>query len=829
MPLNHARVGRTNRLGPLWLEARHAARTLRNQPGFAAAAVVTLALGIGATTAIFSVVNGVLINPLPYPNPDALVRIVHSIGGIEQPYFNDAIYTTYTDNTQAFEDVGVWSPGETATVTGSGAPEGVRALTASRGVLTTLGVRPGIGRWFSVADDTRGAPDMAMLTFGYWQRKFGGDPTVLERTLTINARPHQIIGVMPASFRFRDDFDIILPLRVDRGRLIPAFRLLGVARMKPGITLAQANADAARVLHVWFENFKVNPAVRPRWAPQLQSLERDVIGDIGRTLWILMSAIGVVLVMACANVANLLLVRADARRREFAIRAALGARWTRLARQLLIESLMLALLSGALGVALAYGGLRALVAIGPSNLPRLDEISLDPVVLAFALTISLFSGLLFGLFPVLKYARPRLTDAIGSGERGGTMTRERQRSQQALVTAQVALALVLLVSAGLMIRSFQSLRGVDPGFRDAANVQTFSIAIPATIVPEPERVTRMQQQVVDKIAVIPGVASAAFTTRVPMGSDRSSSALAVEGRADDGRTPANRQLKIISPGMFQTLGTPIVAGRDFTWTDVYDLRYVAIVSENLARELWGSPEAALGGRVREYYNAKSPWREIVGVADDVYDDGADQPPPATIYWPAQPLDQLLSMSTGYQSRRMTVTVRTDRAGTESLLNQVREAVWSVSPTLPLAQVRTLDEVFDRSIARTSFTLVMLAIAAAMALLLGVLGLYGVIAYAVSQQRREIGIRLALGAEPREIRGLFVRRGVIVLGIGLAVGLGGALGVTRLMESLLFGVSPLDPITFVAMPFVLAASAVLASYLPARHATAVDPIETLRVE
>jgi predicted permease len=360
-------------------------------------------------------------------------------------------------------------------------------------------------------------------------------------------------------------------------------------------------------------------------------------------------------------------------------------------------------------------------------------------------------------------------------------------------------------------------------------VQTFSIVIPASMVPESERVTRMQQEVVDRIAAIPGVASVAFTTRLPMGSDRSSSALTVEGRGDDGRTPPNRQLKIISPGMFDTLRTPLVAGRDFTWTDVYDLRHVAIVSENLARELWGSPEAALGKRVREYYNAKSPWREIVGIAGDVYDDGADRPAPATIYWPAQPLDQLLSMSTGYQSRRTSVAIRTERAGTESLLNQVREAVWSVSPILPLAQVRTLDEVFDRSIARTSFTLVMLAIAGAMALLLGVSGLYGVIAYAVSQRRREIGIRLALGAEPREIRGLFVRRGLTLGAIGLAIGLGAAVGFSRVMESLLFGVTPLDPITFLAMPIVLAAAAVLASYVPARRATNVDPIETLRVE
>jgi predicted permease len=349
------------------------------------------------------------------------------------------------------------------------------------------------------------------------------------------------------------------------------------------------------------------------------------------------------------------------------------------------------------------------------------------------------------------------------------------------------------------------------------------------MVAEPARVTRMQQEVLDEIAAIPGVASVAFTTRLPMGSDRSSAALAVEGRVDDGRTPPNRQVKIVSPGMFRTLATPFLAGRDFTWTDLYDIRDVAIVSENLARELWGSPEAALGKRVREYYAAKSPWREIVGVAGDVHDDGADQPPPATIYWPAQPLEPLLSMSAGYQSRRVSVAIRTERAGTESLLNQVRQAVWSVSANLPLAQVRTLDAVYDQSMARTSFTLVMLTIAGAMALLLGVSGLYGVIAFAVSQRRREIGIRLALGAQAREIRGLFVRRGLTLGVTGLAIGLGGALGLTRLMESLLFGIGPLDPVTFTAMPLVLAAAAVLASYLPARRAAAVDPVETLKAD
>jgi len=602
-----------------------------------------------------------------------------------------------------------------------------------------------------------------------------------------------------------------------------------VARLKRGATLAQANDDAARIVHIWFENAGVNSAVRARWAPALDPLKPHVVGDVGRTLWVLLGAIGIVLLMACANVANLLLVHADGRRQEFAIREVLGACRMRVARQLLVETLTLALIGGALGIVLAHGGVRMLVTMGPSNLPRLSEISIDPVVLGFALTISLMSGLLSGMIPIVKRTPSRLVHAVSTGARAPSMRREHQASQQVLVAAQMALALVLLVSAGLMIRSFQSLRTVDPGFTQPERVQTFSISLPAAMVAEPERVIRMQQQVLDKIVAIPSVVSAAFTTRLPMGSDRSSAAFSVvEGQADDSRTPPNRQVKVVSPGLFHTLGTPLVTGRDFTWTDLFEMRDVAIVSENLARELWGSPPAAVGKRIREYYDKGAAWREVVGVAGDVHDDGADRPAPATVYWPAQPDDRLLSMS-GYQSRRVSVAVRTERAGTQSLLNRVREAVSSVSATLPLAQVRTLDEVYRQSMARTSFALVMLAITGTMALLLGISGIYGVISYAVSQRRREIGIRLALGAQATDIRRLFVRRALILGGAGLAIGMVGALGFTRLLESLLFGISPLDPVTFTAMPIIIAAAAVVASYLPARRAAAVDPVETIRAE
>lgn len=809
-------------------DVRHTLRALRQQWAFAAAAVLTLGLGIGATTAIFTIVNSVLIKPLPYRDPDALVRIVHNIGGIEQPYFSDAIYLAYADNMQAFEDMGVWSPGATATITGEGDPEEVSALRANRGILTTLGVGPEIGRWFLPEDDSPGAPNTVIITSGYWRRRFGGDRDVLRRTLTIDDRPHQIVGVMPPDFRFGSDFEIVLPLGINRAAPGGTFRLVGVARMKPGVTLTQASGDVSRILDIWFSGPRANPAVRARWKPSLQPLKQDVVGDVGTTLWVLMGAIAVVLLMACANVANLLLVRANARREELAIRVALGASVARVARQLLVESLTLALLGGTLGVALAYGGLRVLVAAGPPNLPRLAEIAIDPVVLVFALTISVASGLLFGLMPILKHARPRLAEALSAG-RGASVTRERQRSQQVLVTAQIALALVLLVSAGLMIRSFQALRRVDPGFARPGHVQTFSISIPRTLVAEPERVTRMQHELLEKIAAIRGVSSTAFTTRVPMGNTRSSSAVLAEGaEVGDDRTPPNRHVKVVSPGLFQTLGTPLIAGRDVTWRDLYDRRMVAVVSENLARELWGSPSEAVGKRFREYYDPKGPWWEVIGVAGNVRDDGALQAAPATVYWPAHPEQRLFGVPR-FQARQVTFAVRSERAGTESLLKQMSDVVRSVSPTLPLAQVSTLDEVYGQSMARTSFTLVMLATAGTMALLLGIGGVFGVISYAVSQRRREIGIRLALGAQATQIRSLFVRRGLLLGATGIAIGLCSAAALTELMRSLLFGVDPFDPMTFAVMTGVLAVAAVLASYIPARRALSVDPVETMRAE
>ena len=787
--------------------------------------MVTLALGIGATTAIFTVVNSVLIRPLPYPDADRLVRIAHNIGGIDQPYFSDEIYLTYLQNTQAFEDLGVWIPAGRANITGQGDPEEVRALAVSRGVLTTLGMRPEVGRWFSPADETSGAPDVVILGHPYWQRTFGGDHSVVGRTITVDSRPYLIIGVMPAAFRFRGEHDVIRLLRIMPGRLAAGFRLNGVARLKPDVTLPQASADVTRMFPIWMKD----PALRARWAPALRPLKQDIVGDIGNTLWVLMGSIAIVLLMACANVANLLLVRADGRRQELAIRAALGAGSMRLARGLLIESLALAAVAGLLGVAIAHAGVRALVALAPANLPRLLEITIDWPALGLALVVSLLSGVLFGVIPILKYVRPDLAATLASAGRTFTLTRERHRSNNALVTAQLALAMILLVSAALMVRSFQALRQVEPGFTRPHDVQTFAVSMPPTEVAEPGRVTRLQHEIVETLAAIPGVGSAALTTRLPMDeTNRSSAAMTAEDRPENRPTPPNRHVRFVSPGMFHTLGTPLVAGRDFTWTDIYERREIAIVSENLAREVWGSATAALGRRVREFYDGGSPWREVVGVAGNVHDDGVHQAPPATVYWPAQHTSRTFS-AVGYQPRRVAVAVRSERAGTEELIRKITAAVHSVHPNLPLAQIRTLGEVYDRSMARTSFTLVMLAIAGTMALLLGVFGLYGVLSYTLARRRREIGIRLALGARASEIRGLFVRRSLLLVCVGMAIGGGAAVGLTRLMRSLLFGVSPLDPLTFVATPIALGATALLTSYLSSHRVVTVDPAEILRAE
>jgi len=827
-------------LDTLARDVRYGLRALRLNPMFTVVALLTLAIGIGANTAVFSVVNAVLLKPLPYPKAGELVSVWQNAPGAagltsfsNGLRLSPSMYFTYAEQNRSFQALGVWIAG-TASVTGLAEPEQVRSVLVSDGTLQALSVPPALGRWLGQADQMPGAPETVMLGYGYWQRSFGGDKSVIGRGITVASRPREIVGVMPQGFRFVNaDADLILPVRFDRSKLILAgFGYQGVARLKRGMTIAEANADLARLVPIWMNSWSNGPGTNPRFyetwriAPALRPLKQDVVGNIGSVLWVVMGTIGIVMLIVCANVANLLLVRAEARQQEFAIRAALGAGWARIVRELLLESVLLGLIGGVLGVALAYEGLRLLVAMGPANLPRLNEISLDARALAFTVVLSLLSGLLFGLIPALKYAGPRISVALRSAGRTASVSRERHRARNVLVVAQVAMALVLLVSAGLMIRTFQALRTVEPGFTHAEHLQTMRISIPASLVAEPQRVTRMQNNIADKLAAIPGVTSVGFASAMPMeGIEPNWDSIVAEGQGDAaGQNAPLRLFKNVSPTFFQTAGTKMIAGRELTWTEIYGLRPVAMVSENLARELWGTPSAAAGKRFREFRR----WWEVIGVVQDVHENGVHDKAPAIVYWPTM-MDDLYGPRTMDVVRTVTFVVRSDRTGTEGFLNEVRQAVWSVNSSLPLASVRSMQEIYGQSLARTSFTLVMLGIAGAMALVLGIIGIYGVISYAVSQRKREIGIRLALGAQQSELKKMFVLSGLALAGIGAAIGLAASVGLMRLMKSLLFGISPLDPLTYAAVPVVLVVAAVLASYLPARRAAAVDPVEALRAE
>jgi putative ABC transport system permease protein len=827
-----------------WLERlahdlRVTLRMIRTSPGFALAAIMTLALGIGSTTAVFSVVNAVLIRPLPYSEPDRLVGVWHSaqFQGItsNNVRLSSTMYLTYQEHAETFADFGLWRTTR-ASVTGLGEPEQVPALVVTYGTLPAVGVPPMLGRWFSASDDSAGTPETVILSHGYWQRRFAGSPSVIGTTVTIDSRPREVIGVMPQTFRFMNaEAAVILPQRFQGADLLPndVHSYIGIARLKPGVSLAQANADVGRMLPIWIQERGTNAGVltAARFGAAVRPVKQDVIGDVGSVLWLLMGTISVVLVIACANVANLLLVRAEGRQQEFRLRAALGAGWSHIARHLLVESLALALLGGALGIGLAYAGLRFLVAVGPATLPRLAEISIDPLVLAFALAMSLVSAVIFGLLPIVRHAGPKGGQALRGAARGDSRTlsqgRTHHRSQNTLVFVQVALAVVLLVSAGLMIRSFVALRSVEPGFVEPDRIQTFRISIPDGRAAEPARVVRMQQDIVTEIARISGVTSASFATALPMEMDYENNTVVTAADKTYGEgIPQLRRSKSVAPAFFQTMGIPLLVGRDFTWSDIEGRRRVAIVSNNLAREWWGEPSAAIGKQIR--IGRGGPLNEVIGVAGDLYDSGADQPPPAIVYWRAGVQDAFGPLPT-FIPRDMAFAVRSDQAGTEDLIRQVGRAVWAVDANLPLARVQTLGETYAQSMSRTSFTLVMLAIAGVMALTLGLVGIYGVISYAVTEQRRAIGIRLALGAARGSILGRFLAQGLRVTATACATGLVLSLAARGVLSRWLFGVSPFDPVTLIGVTGIVLTVATLAALIPATRAAFMQPMRTLREE
>jgi len=813
-------------------------RRLVHAPMFTVITLITLAAGVGANTVVFSVLEGVLLKPLPYPHAEELIGVWHTAPGINLKELNAAPsnYFIYREQGQTFQDVGLYT-GDSVSVTGIGEPEQLQALDFTDGVLPILGVQPILGRSFTREDDSPGKPETVMLSYGYWRRRFGGSPSVIGQRIILDAKAREIIGVLPKGFQFLDEQDpaLILPLQFDRNKTnLGNFSYRALARLKPGVTMQQASADVARMLPIINNTFQAPPGFSHKLfedahiGPNLRPLKQDVVGDVGNVLWVLMGSIGMVLLIACANVANLVLVRVEGRRQELAVRVALGATWGRIAGELLLESLILGLLGSVVGLGLAYGALRVLVAIAPAGIPRINQIGIDGPALLFTLLVALLASLLFGCIPIFKYAGVRLNTGLREGGRALSQSREQHRARNLLVVVQVALALVLLICSGLMIRTFRALNHVQPGFYGPAEVQTFRIGIPEAEVPDTqaERVVRMDQEMMDKIAAIPGVSSVGISTGVPMDGNSSYDPIFAQDRNyTEGQLPPLRRFKFVTPGFFKTLGIPILTGRDITWEDLYKSIPAAIVSENLAREYWSEPAAALGKRIR--VGTTDDWREIVGVVADTHDDGVNQDAPTSVYWPLL-MTKFEGQATNLR-RYVTFAIRSPRTGSENFLKDVRQAVWSVDPNLPLSEVHTLEYFYGRSMARTSFTLIMLGLAGGMALLLGVVGIYGVIGCSVSQRTREIGIRIALGAQQQSLTGMFVRHGLMLTGVGVAVGLFAAIILMRLMSSLLFKVSPVDPVTYGAVSVGLVATAWLASYLPSRRVATVDPVESLRAE
>jgi predicted permease len=813
-------------------------RRLVRAPLFSILSLITIAVGVGANTVVFSVVDGVLLKPLAYPHAEQLIGVWYSAPGVNIPKLNMAPFLYFIEREQGttLQDIGLYR-GDGVSITGGAQPEHLDALDLTDGVLPMLGVNPVLGRVFSRKDDLASSPKTVLLAYGYWQRHFGGSNAVVGRTLTVDGTAREIIGVLPKGFHFLDwnDSDLLLPMQLDRSTVkLGNFSFQGMARLKPGATPQQASTDLARLIPISLrsfpppEGFSAAVFETARFSPDLHSLKADVVGDVGNVLWVLLGSIAIVLLVACANVANLLLVRVEGRRQELAIRTALGGSRRDITAVILAESLMLGISGSLAGLGLAFGALRILVAAAPTGLPRLHEIGINPAVLLFTLALGVFVSIVIGLIPVLKYSAVRTGTGLREGGRSLSQSRERHRARKTLVVVQVALALVLLICSGLMIRTFMALARVSPGFSDPKTLQAFHIVIPETQIPDTqkERVVRTEQAIAAKLATIPGVSSVSITTDVPLANNHSFDPVYAADRTyKEGELAQVRRFKFISPGFFSTFGAKLVAGRDLTWAETFEKRPIAIVSENFAREYWGKAQNALGKRIRVGFN--DPWHEIVGVAGNIYDDGVSQDPSSAVYWPL--FQDNFEVDKEMVRRYVGFVLRTPRAGSSAFMSEVQKAVWSVDPDLPLSEVTTLGELYRKSMARTSFTLVMLCVAGSMALLLGIVGIYSVISYAVSQRTREIGIRMALGARREALTGLFVRQGLGLAGIGVVCGVTVAFLIVRLMQSLLFGVSPTDPWTYAAATLSILAIAWMASYLPSRRAAAVNPVNALRAE
>jgi putative ABC transport system permease protein len=811
-------------------DLRYGAHMLVKQPGFTLVAVITLALGISANSAIFSVVNAVLLRPLSYRESDRLMMLNHNYPKLDLKATVSAVgYQYYRRTNKSFEDLFAFA-GWAANLTGDGDPERLQGITVTASFFSTLGAEMARGRSFNAAEEMPGHNHVVVLSDGLWRRRFGADPSLVGKTLLLNGESYSVIGIAKPDFQFGREFgmpiELYSPLSLTPAQLDPArWRneyLTVIARLKPVVTMEQAQAEMDIVAgNVRRQYFGGQDADDPRsWGLLLRSMRELVVGDIRPALLVLLGAVGLVLLIACANVANLLLARAALRRKEIAIRSALGARRMRVIRQLLTESVLLAFVGGAAGVLLADWGMRTLISLNPDKLPRAYEIGLDTRVLLFTLGISLLTGIIFGLVPALQTAGGDLHDTLKEGGRSGS---SRRGMRGLLVVTEVALTLILSIGAGLLIKSFQELQRVNPGFRPD-HLLVMQVSLPASKYRDPQQVDGFYQQALSNIRALPGVQAADISTTVPMSGNNSSGSFSIEGRtvAPGEMSPwGNRWF--VGATYFQTMKVPLLRGRYFDEHDVGDAKQVAILDETMARKFWATGDP-VGKRISFQSDTQGNviWREVVGVVGHVKHKGLEGESPVQYYIPLRQIPV----------NNVFLAVRTE-VDPASLTSSVRDVIRALDRELPVFKVTTMERLVADSMVQRRFVMILLGIFALVALLLAAVGLYGVMSYSVARRTNEFGIRLALGAQVRDVLGMVVGQGMKLAGIGLAAGLIGtlvlSLAMTRVINGLLFSVQATDPLTYVTAPLVLALVALAACYLPARRATRVDPVVALRYE
>jgi putative ABC transport system permease protein len=809
-------------------DIRYSLRQLRKSSGFTAVAVVTLALGIGANTAIFSVVNGVLLRPLRFKDPDRIVRVWHvppakSFPGMTTFSVSAANYLDWERQNHVFEGMAIYTF-HGFTLTGTDKPEQVDACAATSGFFSTLGVQPMLGRAFTPEEDQPGRSNVVVLSHRLWQEHFGSNPGIVGHDVKLDGQSYLVAGVMPASFQFPDFAQMWTPMAwTDKEKAVRGeHHSVVIARLKPGIDLKQAQAEMNTISSRLEQQY---PEDDKGWGALVVPLHEDMVSDVKPALLVLLGAVGFVLLIASVNVANLALARTFSRQKEIAIRTALGASSARVLRQILTESVLLALVGGALGLIWSHSGIRLIMAFLADKLPHSIDVGLDGKVLAFTAAISVATGILAGVLPALRLTRTNISQSLKQGLGRTDADSSGNRTRSILVVSEVALSLMLLVGAGLMIRSFQNLHGVNPGF-ESHNVLTMTAMVSRAKFSTPDQQINFFEQVLQRVRTLPGVESAGVVDDIPLDNGGSHQPIAIEGRPT---LPMSEQpevdVRLISSGYLSALHIPLLRGRDFSDSDLVGRPAVILISESMARQFWPG-ENALGKRLTLTFSADKV-REVVGIVGDVKLDGLDQTrPSATLY---VPLDQMSVPSTGgWNSFPMTLTVRSG-SGSAGLVSAVSNAVRDVDREMPLRDILTMDDLVANSLTQQRFNMLLLGAFAGLALVLAGVGIYSVLSYSVRRSVREIGIRMALGAQLSDVLRRVVLEGMKPTLLGVAIGAGGALALGRVLSGMIYGVKATDPVTFLAVAVLLAAIALLASLIPAYRATKVDPMVALRYE